>query len=114
MKCFVFAAAVFAASAAAAQSGGGEKAFIRESQARIEAQLKDPGSVQYRNLFVSKQQGDDALFLCGEVNAKNAYGGYVGFRQFISAPGERQLAYLGSQIAALWPEYCGDPVRTIR
>ena len=37
--------------------------------------LKDPDSAQFRN-----QYG-----LCGEVNAKNAYGGYTGYMRFMAA-----------------------------
>jgi len=40
--------------------------------------LKDPGSAEFRN-----QHG-----LCGEVNSKNSFGGYVGFRRFIAATKE--------------------------
>lgn len=40
--------------------------------------LKDPGSAEFRN-----QRG-----LCGEVNSKNSFGGYVGFRRFIAATKE--------------------------
>lgn len=34
--------------------------------------LKDPSSAQFQNVKGS----------CGEVNAKNSYGGYIGFRKF--------------------------------
>jgi hypothetical protein len=40
--------------------------------------FKDPQSMQYRN------QHSNGYYLCGEVNAKNAMGGYVGFEKFIS------------------------------
>jgi len=39
--------------------------------------LKDPGSAQFRNVRKTKPG-----FVCGEVNAKNGMGGYVGFKQF--------------------------------
>jgi hypothetical protein len=42
--------------------------------------FKDPGSVQYRSLFLSMREATPVL--CGEVNGKNGYGAYVGFRQF--------------------------------
>ena len=42
--------------------------------------LKDPDSVQWRNEKVAS----DNVTMCGEINAKNSLGGYVGFRQFIS------------------------------
>ena len=41
--------------------------------------MKDPESVQYRNLKMG-----DVLngTLCGEVNAKNSFGAYAGFEKF--------------------------------
>lgn len=40
------------------------------------AQLRDPSSAQFRN--VTRNQ----VFVCGEINGKNAYGAYVGFKRF--------------------------------
>lgn len=39
----------------------------------VKEQLKDPNSAQFKNV---KDK-------CGEVNAKNTYGGYTGFKRFI-------------------------------
>lgn len=39
----------------------------------VSEQLKDPSSSEFRNV-----KG-----VCGEVNAKNSYGGYTGFKRFI-------------------------------
>ena len=46
-----------------------------ESQAKkaVESQLKDPDSAKFQNL--------DGI--CGEVNAKNSFGAYGGFKKFI-------------------------------
>lgn len=60
--------------------------FTRKAKALLVANFKDPNSVQYRNLFVSMSTlgmpGNELPFLCGEVNAKNSYGAYIGFRLF--------------------------------
>lgn len=40
--------------------------------------LKDPDSAKFRDLRTSRD-----LWVCGEVNAKNSMGGYVGFQRFI-------------------------------
>ncbi|MBC7860285.1 MAG: hypothetical protein H7Z39_16250 [Burkholderiaceae bacterium] len=42
------------------------------------AMLKDADSAKFRNV----RSVGDGLFVCGEVNAKNSYGGYVGFKKF--------------------------------
>ncbi|MFC5548175.1 hypothetical protein [Massilia aerilata] len=41
--------------------------------------LKDPASAQFRDERLTR-----AGVLCGEVNAKNSMGGYIGFRKYIS------------------------------
>lgn len=64
--------------------GGGATA-IHKAEKVIAADLTDPGSAQFRNVRVA-QTG----LVCGEVNAKNQFGGYVGFRQFAYADGKRQ------------------------
>lgn len=45
---------------------------------RVAETLTDPLSAQFRNTKLSPDQ----KFLCGEINAKNKMGGYVGFRPF--------------------------------
>jgi hypothetical protein len=40
--------------------------------------LKDPDSAKFRRIKVS----EDGTLVCGEVNAKNSYGGYTGFTRF--------------------------------
>lgn len=56
----------------------------------VKEHLKDPDSVQFRGLeyFADKMAFEDGSRytlqhkLCGEINAKNSYGGYVGYRSF--------------------------------
>ena len=43
------------------------------------AQASDPASVQFRGESISADG-----WLCGEMNAKNGYGAYAGFKRFIS------------------------------
>lgn len=50
-------------------------ARLRDARDAVRARLKDPDSAQFRN-----QAG-----WCGEVNAKNSLGGYVGYRRFIAS-----------------------------
>jgi hypothetical protein len=62
-------------------SKAGEKA---EGEAALKAKvlevLKDPESARFKNVQVAA----DGQVLCGEVNAKNAFGGYVGFKPFVA------------------------------
>ena len=58
---------------------GGEYEFGQYGSATtaVKAQLFDADSAKFRSLYVSP-----AGVVCGEVNAKNRFGAYVGFRMF--------------------------------
>lgn len=53
-----------------------------QAKQALEATLTDPSSVQYQNV-VTYNGG----VVCGQYNAKNAMGGYVGFKPFITLNG---------------------------
>jgi hypothetical protein len=44
-------------------------------------QMKDPNSAEFRNWHAFESQ--NGLIVCGEINAKNGFGGYVGFTHFV-------------------------------
>ena len=50
-----------------------------ELQALVRTALKDPESATFKELNYV-----DGRALCGQVNAKNSYGGYTGFRRFVA------------------------------
>lgn len=49
-------------------------------KAKVAAALKDPQSAQFQGV----QLVWSGRALCGEVNAKNSYGGYAGFKAFVA------------------------------
>lgn len=53
----------------------------------IKNAMKDPGSTEFRSLRNLKNSLGDT-YVCGEVNSKNSYGGYVGFKGFAYKPGK--------------------------
>ena len=55
-----------------------DPATIR-AKAAVKEHLRHPSSAQFRNLHLNKI---DSNTVCGEVNAKNAFGGYDGFMRF--------------------------------
>lgn len=56
--------------------------LVQTLRAPVLAQLNDPDSAQFRNLkYVGNWTAKGGL-LCGQVNAKNAMGGYVGYSWF--------------------------------
>ncbi|MBC3937188.1 hypothetical protein H8K47_17660 [Undibacterium sp. CY7W] len=63
-----------------------EEAKISELKEFVSSSLKGPKSSQFRNVRLNRG------VLCGEMNAKNGFGAYVGFKKFF-AVGER-FAYV--------------------
>lgn len=61
-----------------------EAARIREIQEplfeQVKAQMFDAESARFQGVHLN----EDESVICGEVNGKNRYGGYVGFRGFIA------------------------------
>ena len=55
---------------------------LSENQLRekVLESLKDPVSANFKGTRIRYE----GRALCGEVNAKNSYGGYIGFRQFVA------------------------------
>lgn len=71
-----------------------EDSIILKGQNAIRDHLKDPESARFKNTFVFVKRNNlvlyfsenlrDSLAVCGEVNAKNSMGGYVGYKRFFS------------------------------
>lgn len=73
--------ACVAATDVPTQSATPPGALVTQTQAQITAQLRDPLSAQWRGIRGYTTAFGDQI-ICGEINAKNAFGGYVGFKQF--------------------------------
>jgi hypothetical protein len=60
------------------------EAFVATSKDVLTKNYKDPSSVQFTNLVVSDRSKINPgwIALCGSVNGKNSYGGYVGVKMF--------------------------------
>lgn len=50
-------------------------------KSKVVYSFKDPGSAQFRNITAYRVATGD-LAVCGEVNGKNGFGAYVGFKTF--------------------------------
>lgn len=57
-------------------------AEIKQAKEEASAQMKDPSSVQFRNVAGYKRGNPGFTVLCGEMNGKNSFGGYTGFKHF--------------------------------
>jgi hypothetical protein len=100
-----------------------EESERKSEKAAIEAQffaarekvsvfLKDPGSAQFKGERVGREKA-----VCGQVNAKNGFGGYTGFSSYVAPAGD--VAYIdpGSEksdsiathgFSDAWWRYCED------
>lgn len=69
---------------------GTDQAAVRDGKKAIADSMRDPSSVQFRDVkAVDQEVNADStmkLAVCGEVNGKNLNGAYVGFTRFIADP----------------------------
>lgn len=71
----------FLAASATTLAATDDSQLIRKAKQNVTSEFKDPDSAKFRNIRVIRGS------VCGEVNAKNSYGGYVGYRRFVSVGG---------------------------
>ena len=84
-----------------------QSTIVAMSRDGVKSRLRDPSSARFRN--VGYYSGGESSAVCGEVNAKNGFGGYTGFERFV-ALGDK-LAFLESDIEAsefadVWRRLC--------
>lgn len=59
-----------------------DAAFITKAEQWLLKILRDPASARFEDVYLA---GGVAPVICGTVNAKNAHGGYTGFKRFFFA-----------------------------
>jgi hypothetical protein len=77
----------------------------------VRGKLKDPDSAKFRGVYFHRGATNTPT-ACGEVNAKNSFGGYSGFERFISA-GRAEFTMLTTDMGAgefdkAWKMLCID------
>ena len=86
-----------------------QTAFITRAREAITQRLRDPESARFRNLYFHASQ-PGLMVTCGEVNGRNGFGGYVGFKRFISN-GLAETSFLETdmkqaEFAKAWAQLC--------
>jgi len=77
--------------------------MVDAAKKRIAYSLTDPDSAKFREVFVAPNQ----VAVCGDVNAKNSFGGYTGFRKFIYSSSKQGIDGDGSYfVEARWKDRC--------
>ncbi|MCC4295856.1 hypothetical protein [Brevundimonas aurantiaca] len=73
---------------------GSDQQRIEAAQKRVASELRDPAGAEFRNSRIKDG------WVCGEVNGKNAYGGYAGFQRFVVGPDSVSLEEITKDDAA--------------
>ena len=81
-----------------------DEEIIVKVKENIREELKDPDSANFRNVRILRI--NQMIYACGQVNAKNALGGYTGFKWFLASP--ISVGYFETESAGqlLIPKYC--------
>ena len=66
-----------------------DSALINAAKAAAAYDLRDPDSAQFRNLHIA--DGPLSKKVCGEINGKNQFGGYAGYRRFVYSSGTAKI-----------------------
>lgn len=88
LKTMVFALAVASCVSPALAQKGKDAQFIAGAKRAVSDLFKDPDSVRFRDVAIYQRYNSEQRFLCGEVNAKNSYGAYVGYKTFYATDGD--------------------------
>lgn len=108
-------AAVLAAPAVAQNNG--YPALVKRAKQTIVKDFKDPEGARFRDIGIYKSTtGKGGVSVCGEVNAKNSYGAYVGYRSFFVSG---DMAYINDEENAgmygvLGPALCHERVASVK
>ena len=90
-------------------------AWMERDKSTIESMLKDADSAKFENVFISFIS--DSPVTCGKVNAKNSFGGFTGFKEFIAAKSASISVVRGdgqmkdSEFVKTWNLACKDRIR---
>ncbi len=53
------------------------------AEERAMRDLRDPDSAQFRDVWAVLGLNSNTIYVCGELNDRNAFGGYVGYAPFV-------------------------------
>jgi len=82
-----------------------ENDYIDRANSSLTKNFKDPESARFRNVFLSQI---DVPVVCGEVNGKNSYGAYTGYKKYYATDTENfsGLDDNSSEFLFIWNNYC--------
>ncbi|MFL0336301.1 hypothetical protein [Stenotrophomonas maltophilia] len=77
---------------------------IVAAERAVRAELKDPDAAQFRDVRANYSE-EFGVVACGRVNANNEFGGYTGFRRFVSS-GKSVILEGRDNVADAWTGAC--------
>ncbi|WP_413975338.1 hypothetical protein [Stenotrophomonas acidaminiphila] len=77
---------------------------IVAAERAVRGELKDPDAAQFRDVRANYTE-QFGLVACGRVNVKNEFGGYTGFRRFVSG-GKSVILEGRDNVADAWVGAC--------
>lgn len=85
MRIYVIAMlSLFLSVGVLAQNSANYSAIVKQAKMLAAKDLRDPDSARFRNLGVYRwTTGKGGIAVCGDINGKNSFGGYVGYRGFV-------------------------------
>lgn len=110
-----YAACVEAQRSRTPQVSWGPARIQTEARNAVLAALRDPASAQFRNVRRIQHANGTTMF-CGEVNARNGYGGMAGFKRFEAGVTDRgeasarlddQEGLNAAYFRDAWAQFCG-------
>ncbi|CAO3431391.1 hypothetical protein [Azospirillum doebereinerae] len=81
--------------------------LLTRAYSDVKSELNDPNSAMFRDVRIFNKNLNSGV--CGEVNAKNMFGGYPGYRKFVTTlPGNRLSLYFenGMSFKENWEKHC--------
>ncbi len=109
-KTYIFlAACVFFSTAVAGMPIINESLLMSRVKDSVRSKLSDPESAKFRNLhkyILTDKLKEQRVYVCGEVNARNGFGGYTGYKRFffiIEKDGKEDVIF-GEDMSPLIPE----------
>ncbi|MFA9217918.1 MAG: hypothetical protein ACEQSK_12550 [Sphingomonadaceae bacterium] len=81
--------------------------LIRLGEKYVREKVREPAAARFRHQFIGKQGAP-----CGEVDAKDAFGAYLGYQRYIAVA--RDLTLLALEVAPAefeeqWTQLCQQP-----
>lgn len=86
---------------------------ITKAHEYLLSQLKDPDSTKFRNERVIRREssGQQNVFVCGELNSRNSYGGYVGYQPYYYSANRNSGGFMGDGYEEAFPIVYGSVCR---